>query len=75
MSKYDKSVSLHCPVCGHTQFKLDKESEIAECADCGNELSKDELISENSENIQTHVNEIKDKITQDLIKSFKRKFK
>ncbi|AFI90421.1 TFIIB-type zinc ribbon-containing protein [Pectobacterium parmentieri] len=75
MSKYNKSVSLHCPVCGHTQFEVDEDNENTKCADCGNELNKDELIRENNENIQSNVDAVKDEIIKDLKKIFKGKFK
>lgn len=68
--KYNRSVTLLCPTCGGTQFSPvspdDIESEIQKCAVCGREIARDELIRENSENIDEHLSEIKKEITKDV---------
>jgi transcription initiation factor IIE alpha subunit len=73
--KYNRNVTLVCPTCGGTQFKYDKgvdeTIEIAKCASCGRELTKDELIHENSENISEHVKEMGDEIIKDAAKEMK----
>jgi transcription initiation factor IIE alpha subunit len=60
--KYTRNVSLLCPTCGCTQFKyekgVDETIEIAQCASCGREITKDELIKENMENLLEHTKEI-----------------
>jgi uncharacterized Zn finger protein (UPF0148 family) len=77
--KYKRIVELLCPTCGCVQFEyekgVDETIEIVKCASCGRELTKDELIQENSENISEHVREIKDEIMKDVKKSFKNIFK
>ena len=66
----DRSVSLLCPTCGGSQFErnqgVDETIELAKCASCGREMTKDELIRENSENISEHVKEMGKEITRDL---------
>jgi len=77
--KYNRSVTLVCPTCGGTQFKYDKgvdeTIEIAKCASCDRELTKDELIRENSENISEHVKEMGDEIMKDAAEALKNIFK
>lgn len=74
--KYNRSVTLLCPTCGGTQFSPaspeDIESEIQKCEGCGREITRDELIRENSENIDEHLNEIKKEVTKDLASELKK---
>ena len=73
--KYSRNVSMLCPTCGCSQFEfengVDETIEIAKCASCGRTLTKDELIRENSENINEHVKEIGAQVTKDLAKEMK----
>lgn len=74
--KYNRSVTLLCPTCGGTQFSPASpdniESELQKCASCGREITRDELIRENSENIDEHMNEIKNEVTKDLANELKK---
>lgn len=74
--KYNRSVTLLCPTCGGTQFSPvspdDIESEIQKCASCGREITSDELIRENSENIDEHLNEIKKEVAKDVVSELKK---
>lgn len=80
---YNRNVSLLCPTCGCSQFLyengVDETIEISKCASCAREVTKDELIHENSENIDEHVKEIGKSRTDDVAKqlreSLKRAFK
>ncbi len=71
--KYNRSISLQCPTCGSTQFASsdDESSEIVTCASCGRELTRDELLRENSENISEHVKEIESQVVKDVEKELK----
>lgn len=64
-----------CPTCGCSQFEfekgVDETIEMVKCASCGLALTKDELINENSENINEHVKEIGAQVTKDLAKELK----
>ncbi len=68
--KYNRTVTLHCPTCGSSNFsQLDEaelEAALVTCASCGREITKAELIRENTENIDEHVKEIKVQVVEDL---------
>ena len=76
---YDRSIALLCPTCGGTEYQYeqgaDETIELVKCASCGRELTKDELIFENSENIQEHVSEITNLVTDDFAKDLKASMK
>ncbi len=72
--KYNRSINMLCPTCGGGQFAFEGEGEAVQsmkCASCGRELSKDELIELNGENISEHVKEMGKEITQDLAKELR----
>jgi uncharacterized Zn finger protein len=77
--KYQRSIGLQCPTCGCTDYEyeqgVDETIELAKCASCGREFTKDELIHENSENIHEHFSEIGKKVTEDLAKELKESLK
>lgn len=74
--KYNRSITLLCPTCGGTQFSSASpdniESELQKCASCGREITRDELIRENGENIDEHIKEIKKEATKDLADELKK---
>jgi len=52
VSKYEKTIIVHCPVCANTEFKVDtEESGQFACNDCNAEFSREELMTEHSEHI------------------------
>jgi|SRR3989338_823929 len=75
--KYNRSVTLLCPTCGSTQFSSSKpddgESELLTCASCNREITRDDLIRENSENVDEHIKEIGKEVTKDLALELKNK--
>lgn len=75
--KYDRSVELHCPTCGGTQFEHDELDETAPvtCLSCGLSLSRGNLIAANSENIDAHIEQIKGDVTADLKRQLQQAFK
>lgn len=72
---YNRNVSLLCPTCGCSEFShekgVDETIELSKCASCGREITKDELIHENSESINEHINEIGEPFAKDAAKLFK----
>ena len=76
VEKYNRSVALICPTCGYTQFgssePMNSETELVTCASCGRELTRDELILENTENIDEHVKEMGKEVTEELGRELKK---
>lgn len=74
--KYNRNINLLCPTCGSDQFEYDEhDMSLVKCASCEREMTKDDLIEENSENIQVNVDEVKKEIKNDIEKKFKDIFK
>jgi len=76
VEKYNRSVALLCPTCGCTQFNspepMNSETELVTCTSCGRELTRNELIRENSENIDEHVKEMGKEVTEELGRELKK---
>ncbi|MDN3561356.1 ECs_2282 family putative zinc-binding protein [Vreelandella neptunia] len=77
--KYNRNVSLLCPTCGCSEFSydegVDESIQVMTCASCEREFNKDELIRENSENIDEHLSEIKTEITKDFADEVRKSLK
>lgn len=77
--KYNRSVSLLCPTCGCSEFSYEEGSdetiEIMTCASCEREFNKDELIQENSENIEEHLSEMKEEVVKDVADELRKSLK
>lgn len=75
--QYDRSISMQCPTCGGTEFEFESkdDSQPIKCPACGFTTTKDDLIEANRENIDVHVDEIKEQVLSDLTKSLKDAFK
>ncbi len=77
--KYNRSISLLCPTCGCSQFSYDEgvneTIQVMTCASCGREFNRDELIRENSENIDEHLSEIKKEVTKDFTDEIRKSLK
>lgn len=78
VEKYNREVSLLCPTCGCSTYEFeygtDENIELAKCVSCGREITKDELIQENSENINEHISEIGKDFAKDIEKELKKAF-
>lgn len=72
--KYDYQVTLLCPTCGSDQFLFDDEVEYCpvRCVNCGREMSRDELVQENAESIDTYVAQIGEEVKTDIAKELKK---
>ena len=77
--KYDRNVPLICPTCAGSQFEFDDEDARPEatvrCTSCGREMTRDELLCENSENVQEHVKEIGGEVVQDIAEEMRKSLK
>lgn len=72
--KYSCSVALLCPTCGGDQFEFEGNDEILEsarCIGCDRAFTKDELIEENSENINEHAKDMGREISRDIAKELR----
>ncbi|MGP2443845.1 ECs_2282 family putative zinc-binding protein [Pantoea ananatis] len=69
--KYNRNITLLCPVCGNTEMEHEEGSEIVKCVGCGKEFTKDELIQENGVSIEANIDEIKKELKKDIEKQFK----
>lgn len=75
--KYDRSIVLNCPTCGNTDFETSEydNNPLVKCVSCNREMTKDDLINENGENIDFNVEEVADEVLGDLSQMFKSAFK
>lgn len=77
-NKYSRTIEMHCPTCGGTEFKSDEaagaESPVT-CTSCGLQLTRDDLREANGQNIAAHVDEVKKEVVQDIRKAFRDAFK
>lgn len=72
---YDRTITLYCPTCAGTQFEygddIDAGYATVRCIGCDRVMTKDELMLENLENIDAHVSEIGNEVTEDFAKEMK----
>lgn len=78
--KYDRTVTLHCPTCGGTDFKYETEmahegSALLTCPSCGLTITNSDLIASNGENIDAHLDEVKAEVMKDITQSLRDAFK
>jgi len=72
--KYQCRLSLLCPTCSSDLFLFDDENEAAPvvCATCGRQTTRDELIRDNSENIELHVADMGREVMADATRELNR---
>ncbi|KQA33491.1 ECs_2282 family putative zinc-binding protein [Vibrio cholerae] len=60
LKNLDRQISLMCPTCGCKDFSFDEHDEngLVTCAQCERQLTRTELVTENSELITESQNEI-----------------
>lgn len=79
LDKINRSITLLCPTCGGSEMESlngpHEVSELFKCNNCGLEISKDELINSNQENISINVNEIKKIAAKEIEAKFKQMLK
>jgi hypothetical protein len=71
MDNINRNIILLCPTCGGNTFNYSEDSENIKCISCGKSLTKDELIIENSENIEINKNEMAKEVMKIIKKEFK----
>jgi uncharacterized Zn finger protein (UPF0148 family) len=77
MRDHSRSVTMHCPTCGGTQFEYDNEIEggPVKCIGCDRVFTREELIRENGEHIEVNVDEVKREIVSDLKDELRKAFR
>lgn len=80
MKNIQKQVILRCIICGNDQFstvdeniedvKNASDETVIKCSDCGRMVTKNELIEENSENIEINIEETKKEMFEEVLKKF-----
>lgn len=77
--KYDRNITLLCPTCGCSSFSYDggadETIQIMTCASCERKFNKDDLILENSENIDENLSEIKSEMVNDVADEIRKSLK
>ncbi|WP_223670542.1 ECs_2282 family putative zinc-binding protein [Kangiella shandongensis] len=77
--KYNRNVRLVCSTCGGTDFSSEEGVNDAVglivCTSCEREFTKDDLVKENSENINVQLSEAKKEIKKDIADDFKKKLR
>ena len=73
---YVRNVALICPTCGGDQFSFvssgDGARDLQSCSGCGREITRAELIRENSENIDEHMKEVASEVKADAANMLKK---
>lgn len=71
--KYSRSIKLPCPTCGHGDFEHDTDVEGGpiRCTSCDRVFTREELIRENDEIIDSEVSEVKTEFVADFTKEFR----
>lgn len=71
--KYSLSINLLCPTCGHGDFEHDAAVEDGpiRCTSCDRMFTREELIRENGEIVDSQVSEVKAEIVADFAKELR----
>ena len=85
MKNLGRNVTMLCPVCGNDQFESlnpewndfsDAPDDIKfRCSDCGKVITKEDLLSENSEKIEVAIDEMKNDAVKEIEKELKKALK
>lgn len=77
--KYNGNVRMQCATCGSETFEFEGESADemvrATCVRCGRKYTRDQLISENSETIESHLDNVKKEVVRDAAAELRKAFK
>ncbi|WP_036803023.1 ECs_2282 family putative zinc-binding protein [Photobacterium profundum] len=81
LKNLDRQISMLCPTCGCKDFSFDEHDEngLVTCTQCERQLTRSDLLTENSELIAENQNEIakeaKKQIEAEMKKMLKNAFK
>lgn len=75
MEQKKRQVSLQCPTCGGTDFEHDdadtSSAAIVTCVQCNRETTREQLIADNSSNIEHQIEEMKKEVLDEVTKNFR----
>lgn len=83
MDDLSRQVELICPTCGCTQF-VSEELPVGQeytddwefiCAHCGHRFTRKQLIEENTETINAHIENMGNEIVAEMAKDLKKQLK
>ncbi|WP_456016510.1 ECs_2282 family putative zinc-binding protein [Pseudomonas fluorescens] len=76
LDKHSRTIALQCPTCGGASFESEtSESPEVKCVQCERVIQRDELLRENSENIQENLNEVKSNGAKDIAAQMRKTLK
>ena len=71
--EYTRRVTLVCPTCGGDQFSFEDDGESpVTCANCGRQMSRDDLMMANRETIDAQVDDIGAQVTKDAAEQLRK---
>jgi uncharacterized Zn finger protein len=75
MGDTERRVNMMCPTCGGEQFSFDEhdDSALVTCVTCGRQTTRDALVEENSERIESELKQLGDQVLGDLARDLRRK--
>lgn len=76
LNKHNRHVEMHCPSCGNTQLEaligVEEATQLIKCPSCSYEMTKDELINGNAENLSVNAQEMAKEVLPDIAKEIKK---
>lgn len=79
LDKINRTITLLCPTCGSSDMEsLDGPHDVSslfKCNSCDLEITKEDLINSNQENINANLKEIKTEVTKEIEAELKKALK
>ncbi len=76
LDKHNRAVVMHCPSCGNTLLEglvgIEEATELIKCPSCSYEMTKDELINGNADNLSINAQEMAKEALPDIAKEIKK---
>lgn len=76
LDNHKRSVLMHCPSCGNTLLEtlvgIEEATELIKCPSCSYEMTKDELINGNAENLSVNAQEMAKEALPDIAREIRK---
>lgn len=73
LDKHSRTIALQCPTCGGGSFQSETgEDTEVKCVQCGRVIERDDLLRENSENIQENLEDMKSDVEKDIARQMRK---